>query len=293
MQIAVIGAGLAGLTAARALKDAGHEVTVFDKSRGLGGRLATRRTEAGGIDHGAPWVTATGAFGDALAVLAEAGAAARYDDAWVGLPGMSGLVRPLAEGLDVRNGAEVTSLDASAGTFVASDAQQGPFDQIVLAIPAPQSFALTGAEALEAVVMAPAWTLLAAFDEPLGLPDVVRPEAAPVELALRDGAKPGRSGETWVLHMRPDWTRANLERRREEILPDLSGFLGELTGLALPHPTYLAAHRWRYSRTERPLGEPYLELAGGRVLAGGDWAFGPDAEDAWRSGTAMAEALLR
>ncbi len=104
MRIAVIGAGLAGLTAARTLSKAAHEVTVFDKSRGLGGRLATRRTEAGGIDHGAPWLNAGGDFADVLSGLAEAGAAARHDDAWVGLPGMSGLVRPLADGLDIRTG---------------------------------------------------------------------------------------------------------------------------------------------------------------------------------------------
>ncbi len=115
---------------------------------------------------------------------------------------------------------------------------------------------------------------------------------APVELAVRDGAKPGRSGETWTLHMRPDWSRDNLERSRAEMTPELAGFLGELTGLALPDPTLVAAHRWRYARTERPLGAPYLSLADGRVLVGGDWALGSGAQHAWQSGRAMAEALL-
>ena len=55
-RVAVIGAGLTGLTAARRLADAGCAVVVFDKSRGLGGRLATRRTALGPIDHGAPGV---------------------------------------------------------------------------------------------------------------------------------------------------------------------------------------------------------------------------------------------
>jgi len=44
MRVAIIGAGLTGLTAASLLRDAGVEITVFDKSRGLGGRLSTRRT---------------------------------------------------------------------------------------------------------------------------------------------------------------------------------------------------------------------------------------------------------
>ncbi|HIP78813.1 MAG TPA: FAD-binding protein, partial [Kiloniellaceae bacterium] len=42
-RIAVIGAGLAGLLCARRLQDAGLHPVVFEKSRGLGGRLATRR----------------------------------------------------------------------------------------------------------------------------------------------------------------------------------------------------------------------------------------------------------
>ena len=291
MRIAVIGAGLAGLTAARGAAEAGHEVTIFDKSRGLGGRLATRRTEAGGIDHGAPWVEAVGAFAELLDQLVAKGAAARHGDAYVGTPGMSGLVRPLARDLYLTRGEAVTSLDAEAGTFEAGGARHGPFDRIVVAIPAPQAQALTAAEDLGAVVMAPAWTLVAAFEARLGLPDIVQPEAAPVEIALRNSAKPGRDGEAWVLHMRADWSRANLERSRAEMVPELSGLLDELTGEALPDPVHLAAHRWRYARTERPLGRPFLPLAGGRVLVGGDWALGPDAAHAWESGRAIAAAL--
>ena len=45
--IAIIGAGIAGVTAARTLLQAGHRVTLIEKSRGVGGRMSTRRTEFG------------------------------------------------------------------------------------------------------------------------------------------------------------------------------------------------------------------------------------------------------
>ena len=55
--IAVIGAGISGLTAAQTLSDAGIDVTVFEKSRGVGGRTANRRSEYGSFDHGAQYFT--------------------------------------------------------------------------------------------------------------------------------------------------------------------------------------------------------------------------------------------
>ena len=54
---AVVGAGMAGITCARTLVQAGHRVTVFEKSRGPGGRMATRDSEFGSFDHGAQYFT--------------------------------------------------------------------------------------------------------------------------------------------------------------------------------------------------------------------------------------------
>lgn len=57
LHIAVIGGGMAGVVCARTLVQAGHRVTLLEKSRGFGGRMATRRTEFGGFDHGAQYFT--------------------------------------------------------------------------------------------------------------------------------------------------------------------------------------------------------------------------------------------
>ena len=54
--VAVVGAGLAGLVCARRLQQAGLAVTVLEKSRGLGGRMATRRIDGSPLDHGARYV---------------------------------------------------------------------------------------------------------------------------------------------------------------------------------------------------------------------------------------------
>jgi predicted NAD/FAD-dependent oxidoreductase len=139
--------------------------------------------------------------------------------------------------------------------------------------------------------MAPVWTLMAALSDRPDLPDLVRPGGA-VALAVRDAAKPGRAGETWVLHASEGWTRERLELPKETVLPMLLAEFEDLAQGRLPRPVHVAAHRWRYALTDRPLGAPFLPLAGGAVLAGGDWALGVRAEHAWLSGQAMAEAAL-
>ena len=98
MRVAIIGAGIAGLACARRLHDAGIEATLFDKSRGLGGRLATRRADTGtpgvAFDHGATHFTARSeGFTRLLAAWEKAGLAARWPaagaDSWVGTPTMT------------------------------------------------------------------------------------------------------------------------------------------------------------------------------------------------------------
>ena len=58
IRAAVIGAGLAGLRVAHRLAEAGAQVRVFEKARGAGGRMSTRRTDFGAFDHGAQYFTA-------------------------------------------------------------------------------------------------------------------------------------------------------------------------------------------------------------------------------------------
>jgi predicted NAD/FAD-dependent oxidoreductase len=295
-RVAVVGAGLAGLVAAERIAAGGAAVTVFDKSRGLGGRLATRRTPHGTFDHGAPVVHCDPGLVAPLA--ARASCLGWGDHGHVGLPGMSGLVRPLAEGLDIRTEAEVAGMEAGSSGVVLrfrSGAEEGPFARVILAIPAPQALriagGLAGAEALESVVMAPVWTLMAAFGERPDLPDLLRPGGR-IDLVVRDAAKPGRTGETWVAHAAHGWTRERLELPAESVLPMLLAELDDIAEGRLPRPVHVAAHRWRFALTERALGRPFARLAGGAVLAGGDWALGSRGEHAVLSGRAMAQAAL-
>ena len=173
--IALVGGGIAGITCARTLIQAGHQVTVFEKSRNAGGRMSTRRTEFGSFDHGAQYFTVRDErFKDALATASglvrpwSANAVRVLDDLgqvvaaslpaneshWVATPGMNALVRQWAQPL---LDADQLVLDTRV-VYIEPDKLEpqrwqlqtdGPgagvhsgFDAVVLAIPAPQAHVL-------------------------------------------------------------------------------------------------------------------------------------------------------
>jgi renalase len=173
---AVIGAGIAGIACARTLVQAGHSVTVFEKSPNLGGRMATRSTLFGSFDHGAQYFTVRDPrFSEALATVPGlckrwSANAVRVLDAhgrvteaplpareahWVPVPGMSALVtqwaQPLLAATQVELKTRVTQIEVDALEpkswqlrTEAGDARHvyGGFDGVMLALPAPQSVEL-------------------------------------------------------------------------------------------------------------------------------------------------------
>ena len=311
-RVAVIGAGMAGLVCARTLADHRLPVVLFDKSRGLGGRLATRRTDSDAFDHGAQYFTARDPrfrrYVDAWAeraLLAEW--RPRHDDAaksrepwWVALPGMSTLGRALGADVDRRASCRIVEVRREGEAWRLVDevgGDQGSFDAVVVAAPAPQAIPLLRAApalaaAAERAVMAPCWTGLFAFDAPLPLPDLVRPGDGPLAWLARNGTKPGRDGgESWVVHARPDWSCEHLEADAATAVDALTTALRDVAG-DLPPPTFARAHRWRYARVETPVGEPCLFDPQTLIGACGDWCLGARVEAAFLSGAAAAGRVL-
>ncbi len=302
MNIALIGAGLAGLSAARALRATGHDVTVFDKSGGLGGRVATRRTDHGAFDHGAGVL-----HGIPADLHAAAGdSAVPHEDGLVGLPGNSGIARALAAGLEVKGRVRVTAVtlgpDLTWTAGFEDGTRAGGFDAMLICIPEPQARALlasagmdpgtdTALAGLDRVTMRPCWTLMVAFDAPVVAPPRLQ-IAEPPAIARREAAKPGRAAaETWVVQAGADWSEAQLEDEPEAVAACLVEAFRAATGA--PEPVFAAAHRWRYARTGVPLGQACLWDAAHRIGLAGDWCLGPDAGDAVASGRALAAALTR
>ncbi len=321
MTVAVVGAGMAGLSCAVALRATGLEAVLFDKGRSAGGRVATRRRDGLVFNHGAQYATArTPPLLAVLHALRDRDSAAvwtgagGHDARWTGIPGMSAIPRGLAEGLDIRTERHVLFLHAGAdgwrvrhdsaattrpGTVADTGGElAGPFAAVAVALPAPQAAPLLAASGhafagpVAGVTVDPCWSVMFAADGRLDAPDFDRADDGPIATAARDSARPGRAPgpECWMLHAGPDWSREHLEGAADDVSAMLLAAFSRRVGTPI-QARGLAAHRWRFSQTRAALGQPYLWDGAGALGVCGDWCLGARVEDAFSSGRALAEAI--
>jgi renalase len=283
-RIAIIGAGIAGAACAAGLARAGAAVTVFDKSRGVGGRMATRRVHwvdaedaehTAEFDHGAQQFDAQRPRFRAVVARAQAAGcaapwrrsvyaawpAATLRDGFVAVPNMPALCRHLLADTPLRAGQQVQRLhrDRQAWQLVLADGSHvGPFDHVMLALPPAQAALLLAghhdewADALAAVRMAPCWALMAVTDDVDWPWDAAEPERGPLALVTRNDRKPGRGATpglaTWVAHATPAWSAEHLEDDPVTVVQLLCAALKPL----LPRATPAAAPPvWHHSSVHR------------------------------------------
>lgn len=330
MTIAIIGAGMAGLSAATALVAKGRDVAVFDKGRGPGGRMSTRRAETplgqARFDHGAQYFTArdpafvatvegwvaSGCVADWAGRFVEidnqgdVSAASSYPR-YVGVPGMNGVIRAMAEPLDVNWGVRVSDIvhDGAIWTlkFEDGDVKAG-FEAVIIATPSeqareilerhPELFTDDGLDRalLSARDSDPCWAGMMAFDAPVDLPwDGAKIAGGGLSWVARNSSKPKRGGpETWVLHASPAWSKAHLEEDKDAVATQLLSAFRALGVRA--EPSYMAAHRWRYAQVVQGQASQAAWSEAHNIGVCGDWMMASRIENAWLSGAALAEMIV-
>ncbi len=312
-KIAVVGAGVAGITAASQLHAAGFPVTLFDKSRGLGGRLATRRWPTGvAFDHGAPYF---GADDAAFKAALEASKAAttwqprvqgtKTGDMWVGNPRMNAWLKDAATGINTKLNTTISGITANAERWTLSvDKRKAVVDAdiVVLATPSPQAAQLAAedtelAARLDAITYTPVWTILLSLNDHNAIPcDVIAdtPADSPLAWLGRNAGKPGRDVDNtgWVAHARAEWSAENLEITTDAAIAKLAPAVITALGCTREAVQKTQAHRWRYANVSQSAGEPYLQNAKGSLFAIGDGCLGGGVEGAYQSGDALAKMLI-
>lgn len=314
--VAILGAGVAGASAAQALAEQGIEAIVYDKGRSPGGRAATRSRGSSHHDHGAQYFTARDpAFVQQVRAWMDQGAVAAWQPRliaigeraqrtspgpevrFVGVPGMNSLAASMLDGLAVHCEQRVVRAhQRESGWWLefAQHAPAGPFAALLCTLPAPQAAELLDDEPLgllaAEVAFAPCWALMAEFAEPLPVDfDAAFVNSGPLSWLARDASKPGRpAGERWLVHAGPRFSRMQLESSGEQVAGLLLDAFFAALACPIQVPLSCATHRWRYALAEPPLHVGALVDARRRLALGGDWCQGSRIEGAWLSGQALA-----
>jgi renalase len=320
-QVAIIGAGIAGLHAARLLQVRGCSVRIFEKARAASGRVSTRRLDFGGFDHGAQYFTARDPVFETCVrdwtarsvveswqgrvVSLSRGKATRESSPrtrWVGAPSMSAIARDLARGLEIQSETriETTRREGDRWTLI-SDAgiEFAGFDWLVVAVPAPQAVPLLSASVefsskAQGVRFLACHALMLALEEPLACEfDAAFVGDSPLAWIARQASKPARDpSNAWLIHSTSEWSEAHLDRPSERAIELLRDAFADAVGGPLPKTRGGAVHRWLFARPVQSLVEDLLwdERLGLGVC--GDWLQGDRIEDAYLSAERLARAML-
>lgn len=317
----VIGAGMSGLMAATALQAAGVAVTVLDKGRGVGGRMASRRLGEGRADHGAQYFTCYSAemrpYVDqwlAAGVIRE-WAQGFYDTdggphfngvpRYVGAGGMTAVAKHLSADLTVQTSTKVTQIDFDSRYVVSTEGGQVfEGDWLLMTPPAPQTLALlaTGnvkisaeiSQALSQIAYNPCFALMLVLDRPSAVPEPggVWPIGGEPFSWIADNAQKGVSTlPTLTLHTGPAFTNAFLNADRsdvaERLIAEAAPYIGDATIVSFQ------LHRWMYSIPTTLHPEKHiLSQSPAPIAFAGDAFDGSRVEGAALSGLSAAEALL-
>jgi predicted NAD/FAD-dependent oxidoreductase len=315
-RLAVIGAGPAGLAAAQRLRGSWPELemTIFEKSRGVGGRAATLSRPPFLFDHGAQYVKAPtedlvrALAADTLLDLGQPvwllhadsrvapGDAAQNDAAkWTYADGITRLGRTLAAGLDIRFATAVARLHQRGQRWELLDADDrslGIFDGVLLTPPAPQIRAILAASTLPAArqiqldaALAPAsyrrcLSLTLGFDRPLERPwyALINPDRQhPIAWLAREHAKPNRApagSSLLIAQMSPEWSLDHWDAALDALTAPIQAMIEVILGEALPEPVLADRQGWRYALPEGAADGAALNAVDDGLFWAGDYLLG-------------------
>ena len=284
-EVLVVGAGVAGLACAGILEGRGVDVRVLEKSRGVGGRCATRRIKGQPVDHGlsfyhgddpdflsalrsveppAPLVWPRRVIGDGTPCQPRALRESQERLAFAG--GVSAFPKQLARGISVDLEVRATGIELDGGSLAVATAsgQRYRARTVVLTLPAGQTPSLlrtidaeskdlsSATDLLAGVSMVRCLTLIAGYPAGASIPewDVCYPqESGILQMVTQDSRKrPAPAPPVFVLQGRPGWSAKHWDDGSAAWTQDMLSAASPLCGDWIMRPKWTDTHRWRYAR---------------------------------------------
>lgn len=324
-KIAVIGAGLSGLVFADLLKDL-VEITIFEKSRGVGGRISTRRSGSYEFDHGAQYFTVrTKEFQNFIEPLMHYKIIdrwnARYvkfdgnkiierkdwkdhEPRYVGITGMNKIAKYLSAGIDVKLNTRITSIEHSIKWHLTDETGNtyGDFDWIISTAPSPQSCDILPKDfkyyqEIKSLKMSPCIALMLGFSSHLNLDfDAAHVTNSDLSWIAINNAKPGRSSNfTLMAHSSEDYAEKYIDDDKGFVMDHLISEASKIIGYDISRADYKNIHAWRYANNYNNYQinqkhDVFLD-ANTKLAVCGDWCVGGRVEGAFESAYNLANKM--
>lgn len=321
-KIAILGAGIAGVSTARLLSGVADTV-LFDKARGVGGRMSVRRTEPYCYDHGAQYFTARSVdFQNFIRPAIDSGLIKRWDarhvsfdkdsivsrrnwlddePRYVGVPGMNSLVKHLSEGLTIHTKTKITSLKRQKEFWELLDEQGNihrGYDWVITTVPSPQAAELLTPffkhyEDIRSIQMRPCFSLMLGFSEKFPLEfDAAHVANTDVSWIGVNSSKPGRSNlPALVVHSTERYAEEHLESDRDLIMKALCAETSRIIGRDVSGADSKVLHAWHFANNHRHVSSPCFIDQGLKLAACGDWCQGGRVEGAFSSAANLVVKL--
>ena len=313
-KIAIIGAGLSGLSVTHLLKDYA-DVTLFEKARGVSGRISTRRAEPYFFDHGAQYFTArTKPFQNFIQPLLNQGIIERWnaryvefksnqiierrnwcdEEPWyVGVPGMNHVAKFLAKELNIHINTRIASLNHQ-GTWQLTDeqGQQYPgFDWVICTAPSPQAFELLPDSFkyhadIQDIKMRACFSLMLGFEQSLPLDfEAAHVTNSDLSWIAINSHKPQRPDLfTLMVNSSEDYAEAHIDDERDQVMQHLINETSHIIGQDVSQANYKTIHGWRYANNaDKKKKSPIFIDQDLKLAACGDWCLGGRVEGAFTS----------
>lgn len=321
-KVAIVGAGLSGLSVAHLLKEHA-DVAVFEKARGVSGRMSTRRAEPYFFDHGAQYFTArTAPFQAFIQPMIEQGVIERWDaryvalqgsqvaerklwsedePRYVGVPGMNQVAKYLAQGIDVHLNKRIVALEKTDKWQLTDEegTSFSGFDWVVCTAPSAQAELLLPNyfryhAQIKAVEMRACFSLMLGFNEPLPLDfDAAHVSDSTLSWIAVNSAKPNRVGEfSLLIHSTDTYAEAHIDDDRDQVMVHLIKETSRILQCDVSSAEYKSLHGWRYANNavRSQSNDVFLDQEN-KLAACGDWCVGGRVEGAFTAAYQLANTM--
>ena len=323
MKIAIIGSGISALTAASNLTTAG-EVTIFDKSRGVGGRIATRRANRFVFDHGAQYFLIKNKdFESFVSPYIERGVVKRWDayfkefegnkviserqwDAnfahYVGAPNMNAFCKSLTKNFNIIKNTRIHKVIKSTSGLKLIDEEErelGIFDWVISTVPSKQAIDilpknLNFIEEISSIKMSPCFTLMLGFEKSLNLGfDAAMIHNELISWMSVNSSKPDRRKNDFslVIQSTNRWAEKNLSLNKDFVINKMISEASNIINRDLNEAVHKEVHGWHFANApKRDLGV-FVDYKM-NIAACGDWCMHGRVESAYLSGKETAIKVM-